>query len=84
MKAIDVHVHVPAPVDHASTKEKEKMAGYFGAGNMPTTPEAMYEKYKELDIFAVIFEIDAETTTGEPYVGNDYIANIVQQRPTSL
>jgi hypothetical protein len=50
MKAIDIHVHVPAPLDHASTKEKEKMAGYFGAGNMPTTPEDMYNKYRELDI----------------------------------
>jgi len=81
MKAIDVHVHVPAPPDHASTKEKENMAGYFGAGDMPTTAEDMYQKYKELDIFAVIFEIDAETTSGEPYVGNDYIASIVNKYP---
>lgn len=81
MKAIDVHVHVPAPADHAATKEKENMAGYFGAGNMPTTPEELYNKYKELDIFAVIFEIDAETTSGEGYVGNDYVASIVKQYP---
>lgn len=81
MRAIDVHVHVPAPADHASTKEKEAMAGYFGAGQMPATPEMMYETYKALDIFAVIFEIDAETTSGEPYVGNDYVASIVQKYP---
>ena len=81
MRAIDVHVHVPAPTDHPSTKEKEAMAGYFGAGHMPATAEEMYEKYKALDIFAVIFEIDAETTTGEPYVGNDYVASIVQKYP---
>lgn len=79
MKAIDVHVHVPAPTDHASTKEKEDMAGYFGAGEMPNTPEDMYKTYKELDIFAVIFEIDAETTSGQPYVGNDYVASIVEK-----
>jgi predicted TIM-barrel fold metal-dependent hydrolase len=79
MRAIDVHVHVPAPPDHPSTKEKEAMAGYFGAGGMPNTPEEMYQRYKELDIFAVIFEIDAETTTGEPYVGNDYVASIVDK-----
>jgi hypothetical protein len=81
MKAIDVHVHVPAPADHASTKEKQDMAGYFGAGDMPNTPQDMYNTYKELDIFGVIFEIDAETTSGQPYVGNDYIASIVQQYP---
>jgi uncharacterized protein len=79
MRAIDVHVHVPAPSGHASTKEKENMAGYFGAGQMPNSAEEMYEKYKALDIFAVIFDIDAETTSGQPYVGNDYVASIVQK-----
>ncbi len=81
MRAIDIHVHVPAQPDHPSTKEKENMAGYFGAGQMPHTPQEMYEKYKDLDIFAVIFEIDAETTSGLPYVGNDYIASIVRKYP---
>ena len=81
MRAIDVHVHVPAPADHPSTKEKVAMAGYFGAGQIPATPDEMYEQYKALDIFAVIFEIDAETTSGEPYVGNDYVASIVQKYP---
>ena len=81
MRAIDIHVHVPAPPDHPSTKEKENMSGYFGAGQIPQTPEEMYEKYKALDIFAVIFEIDAETTTGLPYVGNDYISGIVKKYP---
>lgn len=81
MKAIDVHVHVPAPAGHASTQEKEDMAGYFGSGSIPNTPEDMYQTYKALDIFAVIFEIDAETTSGQPYVGNDYVASVVQQYP---
>jgi uncharacterized protein len=81
MRAIDVHVHVPAPADHAATKEKEAMAGYFGASEIPLAPEDMYETYKTLDIFAVIFEIDAETTSGVAYVGNDYVASIVQRYP---
>ncbi len=82
MKAIDVHVHVPAPADHGSTKEKEAMAGYFGAGDIPNTPEDMYQKYKELDIFAVIFEIDAETTSGVDYIGNDYVAALTSSGAT--
>jgi predicted TIM-barrel fold metal-dependent hydrolase len=81
MKAIDVHVHVPAPADHPSTKEKEAMADYFGAGEIPLTAEDLYQTYKELDIFAVIFEIDAETTSGVEYIGNDYVASIVQRYP---
>jgi predicted TIM-barrel fold metal-dependent hydrolase len=81
VKAIDIHVHVPAPADHPSTKAKKNMAGYFGAGQIPLTQEEMYETYKELDIFAVIFEIDAETTSGTSYVGNEYVASIVQKYP---
>lgn len=81
MRAIDVHVHVPDPPGHLAAKEKEDMAGYFGAGNLPQTPAEMVAKYRELDIFAVIFSIDAETASGVPYIGNDYVASVVQQYP---
>src|SRR5919112_4795496 len=81
MRAIDIHVHVPDPPGHPAALEKEHMAGYFGAGAMPRTPEEMYQKYKELDIFGVIFAIDAETTSGVPYIGNDYVASVARQYP---
>jgi len=78
MKAIDIHIHVPDPPGHPAAKEKEAMAAYFGA-DILQTPEALYEKYKTLDIFGVIFAVDAETNTGVPYVGNDYVAEVVQK-----
>jgi predicted TIM-barrel fold metal-dependent hydrolase len=81
MRAIDVHVHVPEPPDSAASQEREGMAGYFGAGSMPQTPEEMYATYKELDIFGVIFSIDDETTSGKPYIGNDYVAGVARQYP---
>ena len=37
--------------------------------------------YVELDIFAVIFGVDAETTSGRPFTGNDYTADIVERYP---
>ena len=43
MKAIDVHVHDPAPAEHASSKETEDMAAYFGSADIQNTPEAMYQ-----------------------------------------
>ena len=79
MRAIDIHVHVPAPLGHPAAAEVESMAGYFKSGTLPRTPEEMYEKYKELDLFGVIFSIDAETTSGIPYVGNDYVAGVAQK-----
>jgi predicted TIM-barrel fold metal-dependent hydrolase len=78
MKAIDIHVHVPDPPGHPAAKEKEDMAAYFGMKDLPQTPEALYEKYKTLDIFGVIFAIDAETNTGVPYIGNDYVAEVAR------
>jgi predicted TIM-barrel fold metal-dependent hydrolase len=55
------------------------MAGYFKAGRMAQSPEEMHEKYKALDVLAVIFAVDAETRTGERYVGNDYVAGVVEK-----
>jgi predicted TIM-barrel fold metal-dependent hydrolase len=79
MRAIDVHIHVPDPPGHPAAKEKEDMAAYFGMKDLPQTPEALYDKYKALDIFGVIFAIDAESVTGIPYIGNDYVASVVQR-----
>jgi predicted TIM-barrel fold metal-dependent hydrolase len=81
MRALDIHVHVPIPPGHPAALEKEQLAGYFKSGPMPHSPEEMYEQYKALDIFGVIFEIDAETATGVPYVGNDYVADIARTYP---
>jgi predicted TIM-barrel fold metal-dependent hydrolase len=79
MRAIDVHVHVPDPPGHPAAAEKERMAGYFGASPLPRSPAEMYAKYAELDLFGVLFAIDAETTSGVPYVGNDYVAGVARQ-----
>jgi hypothetical protein len=81
MRAIDIHVHVPDPPGHPAALEKEQLAGYFKSGLMPRSPAEMYEKYKALDIFGVIFAIDAETATGVPYVGNDYVGGVVRAYP---
>jgi hypothetical protein len=81
MRAIDFHVHVPDPPGHQAALEKENMSEYFGAEQMLVSPQEMYEKYLALDIFAVIFSVDSETTSGVPYVGNDYVAGVVRQYP---
>jgi len=81
MRAIDIHIHVPEPPSGAGAEEQRKMAGYFKAGSMPQSPDEMYEKYKALDIFGVIFSIDTETHSGDRYVGNDYVADVVRKYP---
>lgn len=81
MRAIDIHIHVPEPPGHSAGVEKQSMVGYFKSEAMFGSPEEMYEKYKALDLFGVIFSIDAETTSGVPYVGNDWVASVVRKYP---
>jgi predicted TIM-barrel fold metal-dependent hydrolase len=81
MRAIDIHVHVPEPPGDPATEERRRMSGYFRIGSLPESPDEMYEKYKALDLFAVIFAIDAETRSGDRYVGNDYVADVVKKYP---
>lgn len=78
--AIDVHIHPPTPQGESLTSSKEAQE-YFRAGPAPTSAEEMAEYYARLDILGVIFDIDAETTTGRPYTSNDYIADIVRRYP---
>lgn len=79
MRAIDMHVHVMGPPGHPSNAETERMASYFKTGEMKLTPEALYETYRAADLMGVIFSIDAETASGVPYVGNDWVASIVRK-----
>ncbi|HYL99465.1 MAG TPA: amidohydrolase family protein [Blastocatellia bacterium] len=81
MRAIDVHVHVPEPPGDPGAEERKRMVGYFKTAALAQSPEDMYEKYKSLDMMAVIFAIDAETRSGARYVGNDYVAGVVRKYP---
>ena len=79
MRAIDVHVHLTGPPGHPAAEETIRLAKYFGAKELPLSAEEMYEKYKTLDLFGVIFAIDSETTSGVPYIGNDFVADVARK-----
>src|SRR5262245_40485401 len=81
MRAIDIHVHVPEPPGDAGAQERQRMAGYFKVAKLAQSPEEMYQTYKSLDLMAVIFSIDAETRSGDRFVGNDYVAGVVRKYP---
>src|SRR3972149_6341192 len=69
MRAIDVHIHVPGPPGGGASERGEAMARYFGRDAQPRTVEHLYELYKGLDIFGVIFG------------NNDWTASVVQKYP---
>ncbi len=83
MKTIDFHIHPPGP-GGLSTEEQAQMAAYFKGGPPPATSEEMADYYQKLDMFGVIFAIDAETATGRPPVPNDYIADTIRRWPDTF
>ena len=80
VRAIDVHIHPPAPGFSVPTDQPETKE-YFRSSLGHATPEEMAQHYAELDIFGVLFHSDAETATGVPPVPNDYIAELVRRYP---
>jgi len=80
VRAIDIHIHPPAPGHRPPTADPETRA-YFRGGVDHETAEQMAEYYASLDIFGVLFHSDAETATGVKPVPNDYIAELVERYP---
>lgn len=79
-KAIDIHVHPPGPKGESLLSSPEARQ-YFRAGIIHSSVDETAEYYAQLDMMAVIFDIDSETATGRPYVANDYIAGLERRYP---
>ena len=84
MWAIDMHVHVPRQPGLPETEIEAQLLRYFRAPPPPKHTAEMAAKYREPDIYGVIFSVDTRTNTGEPPDSNDYVAGIVQQYPEQV
>ena len=84
--AIDVHVHAEVGrtgEDGLLPEWREAAKRYFGEGGTPTVADvAAY--YRERNMAAVVFTVDAETITGRPAVPNDEIAEVAAANPDVL
>ncbi len=82
VRAIDFHVH---PADErvartwAGTLEDAKR--FFRGGWPEEDLDATAERYRKLDVFAVLLGADAETTTGVPRFPNDELAAACRKYP---
>jgi predicted TIM-barrel fold metal-dependent hydrolase len=77
LSAIDVHVHVERDGHGRLSLDDELLdaaAAYFkGTPHHPTVPE-IAAAYREWDMAAVVFTVDAEAATGQPLLSNEEIA----------
>ena len=81
MRAIDMHAHVPRKPGLPALGTEAQMRSYFKVTSAPEDAGEMAARYRELDLMAVIFSVDAETSTGDPPDTNDYVAAIAKQDP---
>jgi uncharacterized protein len=85
--AIDVHTHAEVSratgADGLTHELRDAAAGYFGEGALPTADDvAAY--YRERNLAAVIFTVDAESVTGRSAVPNEEVAAVAAANPDVL
>ena len=81
MQAIDVHVHVPREPGRPDYRIEAGVRRMFRMNQPPPGPDGMADIYRSLDVFGVIFSVDAETSHGDSADSNDYVAGIVEAHP---
>jgi uncharacterized protein len=85
--AIDVHTHAEIAADgHTSLSEELEAAkaAYFKSGDgHPTIPQ-IAEYYRQRQMAAVVFTVDAEAATGHPPISNEEVAQACAAHPDTL
>ena len=81
MRAIDMHVHVPRQEGLPEMGIEEGLRKFFRVRSAPEDAADLAARYREWDIFGVIFSVDGESSTGEPPDTNDYVAEIARAYP---
>ena len=81
LQAIDIHTHVNTPEAQKLNPLRAAMEKYFKASLEGVPLEETAGMYRDMEMKAVVFAIDSETATGVPYIGNDYVADMVREHP---
>ena len=86
MRAIDFHVHLPTPdwLDGSMAGYVEAAEAYFRSRVERQSVDELADKYRELDVTAVLLAWDAETATGRPRVPNETVAAAVRSHPDAF
>ncbi len=81
MRAIDMHVHVPRQPGLPDMVIEDSLRRFFRLNEPPKLAEELADRYREWDIFGVVFSVDAQTATGDSPDTNDYVAELVKDHP---
>ena len=79
LRGIDVHVHVESDEHGRTSLDDELLAAsarYFkAAGDRAPTVEQIADYYRQRQLAAVVFTVDASTATGHPALSSEEIAD---------
>src|ERR1017187_4720558 len=83
LRAIDFHVHLPTPdwLDGSMAGYVEAAPGDFRPPPQRQSLEDLADRYRQLEVKAVLLAWDAETATGRPRVPNETVAAPCQDYP---
>jgi predicted TIM-barrel fold metal-dependent hydrolase len=81
--AIDFHVHLPTPdwLDGSMAGYVEAAEAYFRSPVQRGSLADLAERYRDLNVRAVLLAWDAETATGRPRVPNETVAAACREFP---
>jgi uncharacterized protein len=83
LRAVDFHVHLPTPdwLDGSMAGYVEAAEAYFRSTVQRQPLSQLADRYRGLDIMAVLLAWDAETATGRPRVPNETVAAACRDYP---
>jgi uncharacterized protein len=86
MRAIDFHVHLPTPdwLDGSMAGYVEAAEAYFRSPVQRQSLGELADRYRSLDVMAVLLAWDAETATGRPRVPNELVADACRAYPDAF
>jgi uncharacterized protein len=83
LRAVDFHVHLPTPdwLDGSMAGYVEAAEAYFRSTVQRQPLSQLADRYRGLEIMAVLLAWDAETATGRPRVPNETVAAACRDYP---
>jgi predicted TIM-barrel fold metal-dependent hydrolase len=83
LRAVDFHVHLPTPdwLDGSMAGYVEAAEAYFRSTVERQSLDELAERYRRLEVMAVLLAWDAETATGRPRVPNETVAAACRDHP---
>jgi uncharacterized protein len=86
LRAVDFHVHLPTPdwLDGSMAGYVEAAEAYFRSVVQRQSLDELADRYRQLEVEAVLLAWDAETATGRPRVPNETVAAACRAHPDTF